>query len=60
VTAKAHPDDLFIAKPDTTTNLDIDVAMVIAIGVVYLLIGLDLLDHLNVTVNCRNYISLMW
>lgn len=50
-TALANPDMKFILKPDTTTNLDIDLAMLIALGVVYLLIGLDLLDHLNVNIN---------
>lgn len=48
--ALANPTSQFIAKPDKTVNLDIDAAMLIAVVVVYLLIGIDLLEHLNVTV----------
>jgi hypothetical protein len=59
-TAMANPNEQFIAKPDTTTNLDIDSAMLIAVGVVYLLIGLDLLDHLNVTVQFLDLTTLFW
>jgi len=60
VTAMANLDEQFIAKPDTTTNLDIDMAMLIALVVVYLLVGLDILDHLNVTVTMREYVGLFW
>ena len=59
-TAVANPTLQFILKPDTTTNLDIDLAMLIALGVVYLLIGLDLLDHLNVNITLLSYIDLLY
>ena len=59
-TAKANPLEQFIAKPDTTSNLDIDIAMVIAVGVVYLLVGLDLLEHVNVCVQFVDLIGLFW
>lgn len=59
-TAVANPTEQFIAKPDTTLNMNIDAAMVIAVGVVYILIGSDLLEHLNVTVTMRDYASFMW
>jgi hypothetical protein len=58
-TAIANPGSHFIAKPDKTVNLDIDAAMLIAVVVVYLLIGIDLLEHLNVTVTMTAQISLL-
>lgn len=58
--AKANPDKLFIKKPDTVENPDIDMAMLIALGVVYLLIGLDILDHISASATMREYVVLMW
>jgi len=34
--------------------------MVIAVGVVYLLVGLDLLEHVNVTVQFLDLAGLFW
>jgi hypothetical protein len=49
----------FIEKPGMK-DPDIVISMVLAIMVVYLLIGLDLLDHMNTLATLREYIGLMW
>jgi hypothetical protein len=59
-TAAQYPDKTFIAKPKKLGNMiNIEFAMLISIIVVYVLIGLSLLEHMNVIATMREYFGLM-
>ncbi len=59
-TALKYPNKTFIAKPeDLGTMKNIIFAMVIAVFVVYILIGINLLTHMKVIASMREYLGLM-
>lgn len=59
-TAFKYPNMTFIAKPkDLGAIKNIEFAMVIAIMIVYILIGMSLLEHMKVIASMKEYLGLM-